>query len=231
MIKKYRKKPVVVEALQYTGNNVEEIKQFCPNCTNLFDNLIIPTLEGRMRVSVGDYIIKGIIGEYYPCKEKVFNDTYETIDTDDAKYSVWVDGTEVNDHCLTKEEAEELAEQYKVDYDDVFIEYYVPVNNMSRKAEEAAMKAYPQKGDNVIIQEGYGLMGSIYVDGYEAGYEQAEKDLALTWEDVKRIEDLCMQVTTLFAMVGRNKNILEQLFYEEVAKRFNEQMLIHIKKN
>ena len=126
MIKKYRKKPVVVEALQYTGNNVEEIKQFCPNCTNLFDNLIIPTLEGRMRVSVGDYIIKGIIGEYYPCKEKVFNDTYESIDTD-GKYSVWVGGTEVNDHYLTKEEAEELAEQYKIDYDNVFIEYYIPV--------------------------------------------------------------------------------------------------------
>lgn len=94
---------------------------------------------------------------------------------------------------------------------------------MSKKAKESALKAYPQKGDNVISQEGYRLMRSIYVDGYEAGYEQAEKDFALTWEDVKRIEDLCMRVTTLFAMVGRNKNILKQPFYEEVAKRFNEQ--------
>ena len=50
-----------------------------------------------------------------------------------------------------------------------------------------------------------------------------EKDLALTWEDVKRIEDLCMEVTTFFAMVGRNKDILEPPFYEEVARRFNSQ--------
>lgn len=44
------------------------------------------------------------------------------------------------------------------------------------RAEEAAWKAYPQKGDNVISQEGYRLMRSIYVDGHEAGYKQAEKD-------------------------------------------------------
>lgn len=55
------------------------------------------------------------------------------------------------------------------------------------------------------------------------GYRNAEKDLALTWEDVKKIEDLCMEVTTLFASVGRNKVILEPSFYEEVARRFNEQ--------
>lgn len=50
-----------------------------------------------------------------------------------------------------------------------------------------------------------------------------KKDNALTWEDVKKIEDLCMEVTTLFASVGRNKVILEPSFYEEVARRFNEQ--------
>ena len=53
--------------------------------------------------------------------------------------------------------------------------------------------------------------------------KQAEKDLVLTWEDVKKIEDLCMEVATLFASVGRNKVILEQPFYEEIARRFNEQ--------
>ena len=49
-----------------------------------------------------------------------------------------------------------------------------------------------------------------------------KKDLALTWEDVKKIEDLCMEVATLFAMVGRNKVILEPPFYEEVLRRFIE---------
>lgn len=52
---------------------------------------------------------------------------------------------------------------------------------------------------------------------------EVKQDLALTWEDVKKIEDLCMEVTTLFASVGRNKVILEPSFYEEVARRFNEQ--------
>ena len=56
---------------------------------------------------------------------------------------------------------------------------------------------------------------------YVAGYKEAEEDLALTWEDVKKIEDLCMEVATLFASVGRNKVILEPPFYEEVLRRFN----------
>ncbi len=65
--------------------------------------------------------------------------------------------------------------------------------------------------------------GNEVESAYEAGYEQAEKDLAMTWEDVKKIEDLCMEVATLFSLIGRNKDILEQPFYEVVAKRFNEQ--------
>jgi len=52
---------------------------------------------------------------------------------------------------------------------------------------------------------------------------EVKQDPVLTWEDVKKIEDLCMEVTTLFAVTGRNKVILEPPFYEEVARRFNEQ--------
>ena len=52
---------------------------------------------------------------------------------------------------------------------------------------------------------------------------EVKQDPVLTWEDVKKIEDLCMEVTTLFAVAGRNKVILEPPFYEEVARRFNEQ--------
>lgn len=57
----------------------------------------------------------------------------------------------------------------------------------------------------------------------QRGYEQAEKDLALTWEDIKKIDSLSMEVTTLFVSIGRNKDILERPYYEEVARRFNEQ--------
>lgn len=69
-------------------------------------------------------------------------------------------------------------------------------------------------------------LGYDYDQTYDAvkyGYLQAEKDLALTWEDVKKINDLFMEVATYFSMIRRNKYILKQPFYEEVAKRFNEQ--------
>lgn len=77
---KYRKKPVVIEAVQYTGHNTKEIKEFCPNCSLLFDDLIIPTLEGRMRASINDYIIKGVDGEFYPCKPDIFEKTYDIVE-------------------------------------------------------------------------------------------------------------------------------------------------------
>ncbi|AAT87353.1 unknown phage protein [Streptococcus pyogenes MGAS10394] len=69
---KYRKKPVVVEAIQFTGTNYEKIKEFIGQntlCSTL--SIVIPTLEG-------DYIIKGIAGEFYPCKPDVFEQTYES---------------------------------------------------------------------------------------------------------------------------------------------------------
>ncbi len=63
--KKYRKKAVVVEAYQTQKE------------------MIIPTLEGDMRASPGDYIITGIKGERYPCKPDVFRKTYEAVEEDD----------------------------------------------------------------------------------------------------------------------------------------------------
>lgn len=76
---KYRKKPVVVEAIQFTGTNYEKIKEFIGQntlCSTL--NIVIPTLEGDMVAQKGDYIIKGIAGEFYPCKPDVFEQTYES---------------------------------------------------------------------------------------------------------------------------------------------------------
>lgn len=83
MINKYRKKPVIVEAVIWTGNNIDEVKDWAKNAVEniIFanNNLYIETLEGRMNVSVGDYIIKGIQGEFYPCKPDIFKETYETV--------------------------------------------------------------------------------------------------------------------------------------------------------
>lgn len=80
MPKKYRKKPVVIEAVQWTGNNDDDIMEFVP--TGRFGDdddggVYIMTLEGEMRASVGDYIIKGVQGEFYPCKPDIFEQTYE----------------------------------------------------------------------------------------------------------------------------------------------------------
>jgi hypothetical protein len=80
---KYRKKPVVIEAIQFTGKNDAEIMEFCPVARDPVDykpNLIILTLEGEMLVSVGDWVIKGVAGEFYPCKPYVFEETYEPVE-------------------------------------------------------------------------------------------------------------------------------------------------------
>ena len=80
-VKKYRKKPVVIEACQWTGDNVEEISEFMGESamTQTEEELKIFTLEGTMTASNGDFIIKGIEGEFYPCKPDIFANTYEEV--------------------------------------------------------------------------------------------------------------------------------------------------------
>ena len=87
MIKKYRKKPVVIEAIKYDGYNYPYVQDWIDGTHNLWPQWIhnygefkIRTLEGDMTASVGDYIIKGIDGEFYPCKPDIFEKTYEEID-------------------------------------------------------------------------------------------------------------------------------------------------------
>lgn len=83
MMRKYKKKPVEIEALQWSGDNVVEIVEFCSACYHYYrDNtpvLMIETLEGPMRASVGDYVIKGIKGEFYACKPDIFKLTYDEV--------------------------------------------------------------------------------------------------------------------------------------------------------
>ena len=75
----FRKKPVVVEAVQWTGNNREEILSFSTMAFFDGDDLKIHTLEGDHLALIGDYIIKGVHGEFYPCKEDIFRKTYEEV--------------------------------------------------------------------------------------------------------------------------------------------------------
>ena len=77
---KYKKKPIEIEAIQYTGNNVNEIVLFTGKQNIDYGNhLRIKTLEGTMTANIGDYIIKGVKGEFYPCKPDIFEQTYEPI--------------------------------------------------------------------------------------------------------------------------------------------------------
>ena len=85
---KYRKKPVEVEAIQFTQNNFPQIEEFTNGLAHTFGiensrvgiaTCIIPTLEGDHIAAEGDYIIKGIKGEFYPCKPDIFEKTYESV--------------------------------------------------------------------------------------------------------------------------------------------------------
>ena len=88
MIKKYRKKPVEIEAVQWTGDNLAELREmeeFNAVHTCFGGELRIKTLEGTMFASVGDYIIKGVQGEFYPCKPDIFEQTYEEVKDGETK--------------------------------------------------------------------------------------------------------------------------------------------------
>ncbi|MEV2312373.1 hypothetical protein ABNE62_22875 [Paenibacillus larvae] len=93
-LKKYRKKPVVVSAEQWwkmgdvPDAGIQQYKPFCPPrsiCTECGDRLErhgnCPTLEGHHIVCPGDYIIRGVKGEYYPCKPDIFAETYEPVES------------------------------------------------------------------------------------------------------------------------------------------------------
>ena len=92
---KYRKKPVVIEAVRVTPTNVREVAAWCggrviseakpSDPTDVYVGLDIPTLEGVMRAQTyhgGDYVIRGVQGEFYPCKPDIFEATYEAVSDD-----------------------------------------------------------------------------------------------------------------------------------------------------
>lgn len=80
MINTYVKKPIPIKAVQYTGDNFEELVEFAGN--DVYKNetgIFIHTLEGDMKMvnSVGDYLIQGIRGEFYFCEKEIFEESYE----------------------------------------------------------------------------------------------------------------------------------------------------------
>jgi hypothetical protein len=75
----YRKKPVEIEARQLTqGEDALSIAAWCGGITE-YSGVAIPTLEGTMLAAWGDYVIKGVQGEFYPCKPDIFQATYDEV--------------------------------------------------------------------------------------------------------------------------------------------------------
>lgn len=92
----YRKKPVIIEAIQWDGTNLKEVTQFLgihPEKSKWYDtfqdyvdhikrkgdSFHIFSIKGNMTTNLGDYVIKGLDGEFYPCNPDVFQKTYETV--------------------------------------------------------------------------------------------------------------------------------------------------------
>lgn len=133
MIKRYKTKPCEIEALEYTGNNLKEVLAFMGKvnidylpksnieeekwyeyCSDIRENgLYINTLEGDMLASIGDYIIKGLRGEFYPCKPDVFNKKYENKTQEEHDkinkiYDEMIELTDIHDNEIAHEEADKL---------------------------------------------------------------------------------------------------------------------------
>ncbi len=84
---RYRKKPVVIEAMRYDGDNGAEVAHWCGGRLRIEAGVSGPvgwveilTLEGVMKAVKGDWIIRGVEGEFYPCKPDIFEATYEAVE-------------------------------------------------------------------------------------------------------------------------------------------------------
>lgn len=83
-VKKYIKKPITIEAFHFTNLNtdtIDDLMEFMheDTLTMSVNSVDICTLEGTMIASLGDYIIKGVHGEFYPCKPDIFEETYNEV--------------------------------------------------------------------------------------------------------------------------------------------------------
>ncbi|MCD4751906.1 MAG: hypothetical protein K8R40_02425 [Anaerolineaceae bacterium] len=79
--KRYQKLPVIVKAMQWDGSKESAIQivEWMGYMVPSADYFLIKTLSGIVKLSVGDYVIQGVAGEFYPCKSDIFNETYREV--------------------------------------------------------------------------------------------------------------------------------------------------------
>lgn len=159
----FRKKPVVIEAVQYTctADNLREITDWARNCNSQavridtetrncsaehpegfeYPVLKIETLEGVMQANVGDWIIKGVNGEFYPCKPDIFAKTYDAAEVGEA-----MNGQKIEQEIQAKGKT-----AARVTPDDIEAEI---VSEHCFTAEQGAFAAfYPPRGADIVPPE------------------------------------------------------------------------------
>jgi hypothetical protein len=145
---KATKKPVTIEAVKWNGENSEEIIAFCGDSAftavesvmgqTETEELYIKTLEGNLHASVGDYIIRGVNGELYPCKPDIFEKTYDIVDS----------GNRVREFKETKHDL--LTTKYTKVLEESEYTYAPHTFQVIRAQEENSEE---HKGENLVLSE------------------------------------------------------------------------------
>lgn len=130
---KATKKPVTIECIKWDGNNKDEVEYFCgksalfyPNISTGTEELSIKTLEGNHHASIGDIIIKGVNGEFYPCKPDIFEKTYNIVPNDT-----------------------------EIETDDSFTHSFSWALEMMKKGHKIHRSGWNGKGMFAVLQKGY----------------------------------------------------------------------------
>lgn len=84
-MKRYVKKPIAIQAMQLTNESIQDVVDWIHDTdTRAYwageSNIVIETLEGDMLAREGDYVIRGVRGEFYPCAQDIFEETYEEVE-------------------------------------------------------------------------------------------------------------------------------------------------------
>lgn len=126
---KFVKKPTIVDAVQYDGSNIrqiiEELGEFeYYDVEIMSNNIYIKTLEGNMLVTVGDWIIRGIAGEHYSCKEDIFMQLHKELDVTESNFH----------HKITKYKENNATEMLKKLSSDKFNAHLKDLNEEFKNA-------------------------------------------------------------------------------------------------
>lgn len=182
----YRKKPVVIKAIKWDGSATSTIRierfvgqelemKPVPVGGALEDaRLYIPTLEGVMEASIGDYIIKGIKGEFYPCKPDIFAATYEEVSEEEGSSKTYLT---FGDAIRLLKNGEKLIRP-GWNGKGMFL-YYVPANSYPAQTD-VAKKEF---GENALVPYGAYFAFKSAQGTIEAGWKPSTMDmLAEDWE-------------------------------------------------